>query len=126
MIHRILGDTALFLERNMDYAAKRHSLLASNVANIDTPGYVPSDLVFGDALQEKLQLAQPEGAHLDSEAPDFEQVYDVTTAPGFDGNAVDLDREMAKMAANGQKFAIAGRMISKKIALLRYAIDGDR
>lgn len=126
MINRLLGRTTAALERTLDYSSRRHSLLASNAANVDTPGYIPADLVFDQDLQGALSMAGDNPEHLGTEPAQFEQVLDLTTAPGSDGNAVDLDREMAKMAANSQRFSLASRLINKKIALLRYVIDEDR
>jgi flagellar basal body rod protein FlgB len=46
------------------------------------------------------------------------------TSPGFDGNAVDLDRTMAGMAENGLQYGAAAKAAGKKLAILRYAVDG--
>lgn len=126
MTKSLLGPATAALQRTMNYTTRRHSILASNVANIDTPGYIPADLVFSRDLEGALKMSADAPGHLDAEAENFEQVLDLTTAPGVDGNAVDLDREMAKMASNSQRFSLASRMISKKVALLRYTIDEDR
>ena len=126
MTKSLMGPAAAALLRTMNYTTRRHSILASNVANIDTPGYIPADLVFSRELNGALKLSTDNPGQIGAEPEIFEQVLDLTTTPGIDGNAVDLDREMAKMTANSQRFSLASRLISKKVALLRYTIDEDR
>ena len=46
------------------------------------------------------------------------------TSPTFDGNAVDLDRTMAGMAENGLQYGASAKAAGKKLAILRYSIDG--
>ena len=46
------------------------------------------------------------------------------TSPSFDGNAVDLDRTMAGMAENGLQYGASAKAAGKKLAILRYSIDG--
>jgi len=79
--------------------AVRHRVLAANVANIETPGYQAQEATFSGALAE----AQGRGG---AGAPAGAPRIEVTVAPDGDaasrrdGNSVDLDRQMVKLAQN--------------------------
>ena len=47
-----------------------------------------------------------------------------TTNPSFDGNGVDMDRTMAGMAENALQYSASAKAAGKKLAILRYAVDG--
>ncbi|MFH1810650.1 MAG: flagellar basal body rod protein FlgB [Pseudomonadota bacterium] len=126
MIRDLLGSTHALLEHVLDRSAFRHQLLSSNIANVDTPGYLPVDLAEVDNSPGGLATEASDPRHLGGPDDEGEPVYDLRSLPGLDRNAVDLDVEMAKLAANNERFSAATRMISKKLAMLRYAIEGDR
>ncbi len=112
---------------------QRHEVLASNVANVETPGYRARELDFGTALRQAFDAA--EGA---ANAPGTEggeaaprtaapPVVDDPTGPRrADGNTVDLDLQMTKLNANGQAYLALAHILGKRIALLRQAIEGTR
>jgi flagellar basal-body rod protein FlgB len=107
----------------------RQHLLSSNIANADTPGFVPVDLDFPAALRQELQdgrLSATDEHHLPAaaaEGPDATLFYDPSVVPGLDGNAVSLDNEMTKMAENTVLYNATARALQKKLGLLRYAIN---
>jgi flagellar basal-body rod protein FlgB len=74
------------LENYLNLTSFRQQLVASNLANVDTPGYHTVDIHFQSELERA--LAQPGGRALDP------QVYDVAGLPQRpDGNNVSIDRE---------------------------------
>jgi flagellar basal-body rod protein FlgB len=113
--------------------------MASNVANVDTPGFRPKDVDFNAAMAAAAGGENPSGdasvgltntdpAHLsvggggigsDAYMPLIE---DSGQAPSFDGNRVDLDRTMVEMAKNGMQYGAAARAAARKLAILRYVI----
>ncbi len=116
----ILGDPLLpWLQSALDLSYKRQGLLNTNLANADTPGYVPRDLEFNDYLTQMLQ-SQSEGMPSGPE-PTVEDRPGPET--GFDGNRVNLDDEMMKMAANKLLYELVSQVSHRKMALIRYAID---
>ncbi|MBR56499.1 MAG: flagellar basal body rod protein FlgB [Myxococcales bacterium] len=116
----ILGDPLLpWLRSAMDLSYQRQGLLNTNLANADTPGYVPRDLEFNDYLTQMLQ-SQSEGMPAGAE-PTVEDRPGPET--GFDGNQVNLDDEMMKMAANKLLYELVSQVSHRKMALIRYAID---
>lgn len=108
-------------ERALDFFVRRHGLLAQNIAHLETPNYRPKDLDFKSALEAAFE---PGGAKTAGEG---EIVTDTRTAPGRDGNAVDLDRESAKLAQNSLRYDATTRIIAHRLALLKHAVtDGGR
>lgn len=132
------------LERALDVRLERQNVLAGNVANVDTPGFMPVDLDFPAAMTQALQAA-PSGDQgvqdLSLEGPRQMRELSETAVgatpsgaplvqaegarPGLDGNGVDLDRTMVAMAENALQYAASAKAAGKKLAILRYvASDG--
>lgn len=111
------------LQQALTYHRERHTVLAGNVANLDTPGYRPVDLVRQTADAPGAMTATHEG-HLTAPAisPDFVTSFDDGGAlNGSDGNAVTLEREMSKIDANRARYATSAELVSRRLAVLRYA-----
>jgi flagellar basal-body rod protein FlgB len=116
------------LENAMSFHRDRHAVLAGNVANVDTPGYRPFDLERVETPEGPMSLARTNEGHLPG--PETEGVAlsfdDAGQTQGADGNAVSLERELAKMDANRVRYLTATELTSRKVALLRYAAtDGN-
>ena len=123
------------MEKTLNFRTQRHELLASNVANKDTPRYQAQDLVFEKALDKALDADVPgllrttNPLHMDgNNTPPLELVKAQrinSSAPfvGFDGNTVDLDREMAKIAENQLMYNASTRMLSHQFRMLKTAIS---
>lgn len=114
-------------QRALDYHLQRHSVLAGNVANVDTPGFRPQELVRSPegAPGAQLRLATTDGSHLGpqggSRVDGLELREERVVQAGGDGNAVSLEREMAKVGANQVRFEAAGRIVRQQLGMLRYA-----
>jgi flagellar basal body rod protein FlgB len=104
---RLETNTIDALESAMTFHRERHSVLAGNVANLDTPGYRPLDLVRGSGPGSQPMLAT--------------SFDDGGALQGPDGNAVALERELAKIDANRARYTTSTELVSRRIALLRYA-----
>ena len=107
----------------------RQGVLAGNLANLDTPGYKPLDLERVDPVAAtNLPMAVTEPGHLQSvNGPTGETMIDASDPnPSADGNAVNLEREMAKVAANRVRYGTTSELVSRRLALLKYAAsDGS-
>ncbi|NMB73973.1 MAG: flagellar basal body rod protein FlgB [Myxococcales bacterium] len=111
------------LARALALRLERQHLLAGNIANANTPGYVPVDMRFDRVLESALQEGTAaETAPAAAPAPTPEVVYDPAVVPGLDGNAVALDRELAKLAENSTLYHAANRALQKKLGMIRYAV----
>ncbi|MEM1026226.1 MAG: flagellar basal body rod protein FlgB [Myxococcota bacterium] len=108
-----------WLERALDLSSKRGGLLSSNLANVDTPGYVPTDLDFDDSLRAELQHR----AHFGPMPGDPLPTPDYSVSPNLDGNQVDLDLEITRAMANKVFFDLGTEVLNRNFGLMRYAID---
>jgi flagellar basal-body rod protein FlgB len=106
MLDRLGGQ----LEHYMDLLSARQKLVASNIANADTPGYRTQDIDFQSEFRNATGLSP--------------QASDV---PGLqmknDGNDVSLDRESRLLAENALRFQVASNLLRSHIHLVRSAID---
>jgi flagellar basal-body rod protein FlgB len=148
---KIFDSTLGLLERALDARLLRHNVLAGNLANADTPGFVPRDIDFSAAMRERApdtEGAPPvptrsmtfasaghaiEGsagsagdiplssAGTSAGAGGAPIVAVQGAAAGLDGNAVDVDRALAAVAENAIQYGAAARAAQKKLAILRYA-----
>jgi flagellar basal-body rod protein FlgB len=106
------------LEHALDIRAQRHSVLSSNLAQVDTPGYVAQDIDFDAAFDEAVR-ADAMGQDHTAEVEDATHLHSTT----LDGNTVDLDRTMAALAENGLQFGASARVASKHLAMLRTVVN---
>jgi flagellar basal-body rod protein FlgB len=100
------------LERYLDLLSARQKLVASNVANADTPGYRTQDIDFQFEFASLVKGQSPQ----------------TITAPGLkqkpDGNNVDLDREARMLAENAVRFNVASTLLRGKLKMVQQAIQG--
>lgn len=113
-----------FLENLLSWTSKRQQAIASNIANLDTPGYRAKDYSFEQVLSG-LQLRTTSDRHItvprdDSPARVFEVQSKVVRA---NGNNVDLDREMTEMTKNAMQFVTLIQVLNQKMRTLRSSID---
>jgi flagellar basal-body rod protein FlgB len=120
------------LANAMTFHRERHAVLAGNVANLDTPGYRPYDITQHDAAGGGLELTTTEGvAHMTAEGGEPSAAYakefdDGGAQGGPDGNAVSMERELAKIDANRTRYATAAELVSRRMAMIKYAAgDGS-
>jgi flagellar basal-body rod protein FlgB len=98
------------LERYMDLLSVRQRLVASNIANADTPGYHTRDIDF---QQEFLNAA--------GSMPQVQEPLDLPMKS--DGNNVSLDREARLLSENALRFNIASQLLKSQIRGVRSAIQ---
>jgi flagellar basal-body rod protein FlgB len=124
VISAIFNDTQYHtLRAVMDAAVARHTALASNVANVNTPGYQRRDIsaTFEQELQRAVQTGDPN--QIRTVLPKIE-VDQLTPSLRMDGNNVNLEREMVEIAKNSAQYEVSSALLSKKYQGLRMAISG--
>jgi flagellar basal-body rod protein FlgB len=134
-----LDDYLRFNETALSLRSQRQELLASNIANADTPNYKARDIDFSNALQGALSKAtQAQGglattapAHIGTGPADGKLLPDGTpvlyrnVAQGaVDGNTVDMDTERTQFADNALRYEAGITMINHQIRNLLAAIQG--
>jgi flagellar basal-body rod protein FlgB len=117
------------LEQTISFAQRRQELLASNVANLDTPDYRARDLNVADfqnALAESIQAAASPASHAVSPTT-RDDLYDGPRAATeqvvfHDGSDVSLEHQVTEIAKNQHLHSLAITTMRSQFALLRAAI----
>ena len=118
------------LERSLDFRLERGNVISANLANVDTPGYTPTELTFDEQLVRSLTgdvepgLATTDDQHLSTVEPQprADVEFDNFALPNQDGNSVDLDHEMSKLTENQIQYRASTAFYNKRMALMKYAI----
>jgi flagellar basal-body rod protein FlgB len=112
--------------------SKRSEILASNMANADTPGYKARDIDFQQVLQQlnqdSVRLLTTHQAHIQSDANllQAEQLlYRTPMQASLDGNTVDTEQEHVAFSANAMEYQVSLRFLNDKINGLRKALRGE-
>ena len=95
----------------MDLLSTRQKLVASNIANVDTPGYHTQDIDFRSAFENAVN----------GQAPSTVEPEGLQVKP--DGNNVNLDREARLLAENAMRFSIASSFARSDLATIRTAMQ---
>ena len=105
-----------FLERYLDLSTFRQTLVAANLANVDTPGYQSRDIAF----QSELNFAQTQG-YKNELHPAVRKVQGLIERP--DGNNVSLDREGLLLSETQLQYKTAIEFIRSEFRMIRGAIN---
>ncbi|HIJ60031.1 MAG TPA: flagellar basal body rod protein FlgB [Nitrospirae bacterium] len=111
--------TMIMLEKVMDITTYRRKLLTSNIANVDTPGYKAKDISFKNEMNKQIENLKNGTA---SDSPMYNVFESPNTMANRDGNTVNLDIEMAKMAENSLTYNAAMQIYARKTRMLRDSI----
>jgi flagellar basal-body rod protein FlgB len=134
MLNR-LTDTLDFQGQALALRSDRQRLLASNIANADTPGYVARDMNFAQALRQATgslptarALATSQPGHIAGGADSAGGStlgFATASQTSLDGNTVDMDRERANFADNSLRYEATLRFINGQVRTLTSAITGQ-
>jgi len=126
--------------RALDYRAARQDMIASNIANADTPFYKPRDISFEDTLKTKqaeifhdkskeLKMAQTDKNHLATQSESSSHIATTFFRDGHmarnDGNSVDIDVETTEMSKNSIMFTALVNAKKKDSAIFRSVIEAS-
>ncbi len=106
----MLDPIASKLEQYMDLLGRRQQLVAANIANADTPGYLTKDIDFQFEF-----MSQSEGA------PNVIEPQGLPVKN--DGNNVNMERESRLLAENALRFSVASSLMRDQIKGVRSAIE---
>ena len=119
-------------EQSLQLRARRAEVLASNIANADTPGYKARDFDFNAMLRsemtEPVRMAATDNQHIQMESgtvPPSTMLYRTPNQPNLDGNTVDTQLEHTEFAANAMEYSASLNFLSGKIKGLMTAIKGQ-
>lgn len=112
-----LDDAFRFQQEALSLLSRRQDVLASNIANADTPGYLARDMDFSQQLKTTMEnqamvkpsvtLSLTSNKHIEGKSAPFDDsqlLYRVPDQPSADGNTVDMDRERINFADNAVKY----------------------
>jgi len=136
-----ISRTHSLIKDALDYRAARQDMIASNIANADTPFYRPRDISFQDALAKKaadllkkdndtLQMAQTDTKHLKPESQKADYRPTTFFRDGHmarnDGNSVDLDVETTEMGKNSVMFNALIQANKKSAGIFKSVIEASQ
>jgi flagellar basal-body rod protein FlgB len=132
-----------FYSNALQLRAHRQQVLASNIANADTPGYQARDFDFASALQRATgtgagsaggmttAMGVTDTAHMrrigstGAVSDQAKLAYTVQTQPSLDGNSVDLDQQRANFTDNAVRYESTLRFINGHVKTMLSAIQGQ-
>jgi flagellar basal-body rod protein FlgB len=121
------------LQKVLDLRSANQSVIASNIANAETPGYSRKVFEFENALQTAIN--KPAGTMRTTHAKHFPvnstdlnsingQVVEINDATGIgDKNGVSVDMEMIALSENELLYETVAQLLKKKLGMLKYAIQ---
>ena len=130
-----LDEALRFHQTALSLRAARQELLASNIANADTPNYKARDVDFSSALQNalagaasRLPAARTSPMHLEGNAGGSilgaPVMYRKPVQPSADGNTVDMDVERAQFTDNALRYEASVKFLSEDLKMILTAIQG--
>jgi flagellar basal-body rod protein FlgB len=130
-----IDDMFQFQQAALNLRAARQELMASNIANADTPNYKAKDIDFASALQgalsgsgQKLPVAVTSPQHLAGATGESVMgapvMYRKPLQPSADGNTVDMDVERAQFADNALRYEASVTFVSGKVKDVLAALQG--
>ncbi len=133
---RIADRTIDALQKSLDMRAQKQQVIASNIANADTPGYKAQKLSFEDSLRQAIKT--PEMSQRNTNSKHFPisgggiSAVQATISKQLDGadfgdgNTVSVDDEMLELAENQLLFETSSQIIKKKFTMLKFAAGDGR
>lgn len=124
MIEALLSTpTFVAATKMLDATALRHEAIASNIANVATPGYKRVDLAptFEEEFRQALRSA--DGTAIDRLQPQI-QVDGNARVEGPNGNTVQMEDEMMRMGQNMTAHSLSIQLITGSVDRLKMAITG--
>lgn len=114
------------LSHMASFYLERTKVIQSNIANADTPGFEPKDIVFEKVLDKQIRLKKEDPKHID---PFFKEkfekrVVDIGRYQGYDENRVDVQKELAKLAESSIMYKALVESMKKELSKLKLAITG--
>lgn len=127
-----------FHQEVLNLRAERQKVLASNVANADTPNYKARDFDFSSELSRVMEQGRADGRglalsttssrHIEAQGTSpvgRDLLYRVPDQPSLDGNTVDMDRERAQLADNAVRYEAGLTIMNRKIQGLKTAMQSE-
>ena len=111
-------EISALLEKALNIRGLYHKILASNIANIETPGYKEKDIDFKAELERSVRGGIGE--------IEVREKRDPGGIDGIDGNSVNMEDQIVKLTENTMMFNAFVQLINKKFSMMKYVINDGR
>lgn len=126
----LFSNSITSLERGLNYASLQQKAIANNIANVDTPNYKSQEVSFKQFLKKKSDLLQANRTNDRHFAFTYSSAGTIIAKKNLsyneNGNNVDMDQEMSKLAANQIYYNALTDRLSSKFSSLSNVIRGGR
>lgn len=135
----LFGSTIDVLSKAMDLRMINNRVIASNLANVDTPGYQAQRMDFEASIQRAIAQIEAAGG-VNFGAPEWDTVMknafggDTTVEPiieptgdaaGLDGNNVNMEGELGELGHNSLMYQLTARLVAAKFNQLKDALNSE-
>lgn len=137
-----LANALDFSQQALALRQERHEVLASNIANADTPNYLARDFDFGSELEKALEHGRRERAeglalqrtsvrHIPGQGPplrsplDESLLYRMPSQPSLDGNTVEMEQERTQFLDNAMRYQVGLNLATGRIQGLKNAMQPE-
>ncbi len=126
----LFSNTVSLLERALDYSSIKQKVISQNIANVDTPNYKAKEVSFQAYLSKELSNSvtakRTDIRHIPFQSSTSNSNFITTQNTNYNnnGNNVDVDKEMAELAANQIYYNALVDRISGKFQTLQTVIRG--
>lgn len=135
MVQKVDEINYSLIKKSLDASSERSRVIAHNIANVNTPGYKASHVVFEEKLNNVLSNESiglrtthknhiNDGSTISTVSPEVEK--DTSTSMKLDGNNVDIDSEMSDLAANNILYNTLISQANSRISMRRYIISNNK
>ena len=108
-------ETLGLLEKALNIRAYYHKVLASNIANVETPGYKEKSIDV---------MAELDRSDNDVRNIDVKEVEASEGVNGLDRNTVSMEDQIVKLTENNMMFDAFVQLVNKKFSMMKYVING--
>lgn len=121
-INKLYTNSMATIEKALAVRSERQGLIQSNIANMETPGYMSQDFSFAKVMASTTgsgTLSRTNAKHIELDPVELGRSREFYK----EKRPVDLDEEMMKLSENQLMYEIAAKLMAKKFEGLKYAID---
>jgi flagellar basal-body rod protein FlgB len=125
----VFGKTFTMLKKALDISSRRHSLISTNLANMDTIGYKPKDIDFNKTLEREiskggggLNNTHPRHYSYGADNAVFVSGKDDPDAE-FRKDSVDIDKEISNLSENNIKYRVSVELLIRKVKKIKHVIQ---
>ena len=119
----LFDPSILGVEKAMQGSLLQQQVLASNIANANTPGFTPSNVDFHSALAQAFAQGSPSTSQIQSIS--FQPQSDPTGTEQVDGNGVDINQQMANLSENTLDYQALESVMGTRMSILKTAIGSS-